>query len=79
MEKTCVCLECGGQLEFWEEYVYEERRKIRSDGTPYKRTTLSKSRPYGTYGLKCLKCGKEYNAGEKLSDAEHELFDICKI
>lgn len=73
--KPCVCLECGGQLEYWEELLLEARWKINSNGKLFKKKLNSTGKSPGTHGITCLKCGKEYNGNDDLTDAESELFE----
>jgi hypothetical protein len=62
-------------LEEWEEFIYEKRREVSTNGKLFKYKLVTTENSCGTNGLTCLKCGKEYNGNDLKSDAEYELFE----
>lgn len=70
-ENRFVCPDCGGNLEFWEELIYEQRTTIYMDGTVAKPSLPYRTGETGCCGYICVKCKKStYANGD--SDFEND-------
>ena len=64
MSDKYVCPICGGKIEHWHEFYFEERQKIDPKTGQCGRTTKTKPQPSDLYGLRCTECNWDIHRDE---------------
>lgn len=65
------CPDCGGQLQYWKEYLSQKTQLISLDGKLNKNVTTSKPEAMDELqGFECIKCGWVFN---NVQDVETEM------